>query len=51
MSDGKIEKMEKDFTPQVDALLPETESLAKVNISTRKETKRGRGADAYLSFL
>ncbi|KAI8338565.1 PCI domain-containing protein [Chlamydoabsidia padenii] len=29
MSDGKLEKMEKDFTPQVDALLPETESLAK----------------------
>ncbi|KAJ2956329.1 hypothetical protein NQZ79_g7790 [Umbelopsis isabellina] len=27
MSDGKIEKMEKDFSPQVDQLLPETESL------------------------
>lgn len=32
MSDeGKLEKMEKDFSPQVDALLPETESLTKVN--------------------
>jgi hypothetical protein len=30
MSDGKLEKMEKDFSPQVDALLPETEALAKV---------------------
>ncbi|ORZ15370.1 PCI domain-domain-containing protein [Absidia repens] len=29
MSDGKLEKMEKDFTPQVDALLPETEALTK----------------------
>ncbi|KAI7884502.1 PCI-domain-containing protein [Lichtheimia hyalospora FSU 10163] len=29
MSDGKLEKMEKDFSPQVDALLPETESLTK----------------------
>ncbi|ORX46523.1 PCI-domain-containing protein [Hesseltinella vesiculosa] len=29
MSEGKLEKMEKDFTPQVDALLPETEALAK----------------------
>ncbi|KAI8881666.1 PCI-domain-containing protein [Backusella circina FSU 941] len=29
MSDGKIEKMEKDFSPQVDVLLPETEALAK----------------------
>ncbi|KAI8068249.1 PCI domain-containing protein [Gongronella butleri] len=28
MSEGKIEKMEKDFTPQVDALIPETEQLA-----------------------
>ncbi|KAI8328533.1 PCI domain-containing protein [Choanephora cucurbitarum] len=28
MSDGKLEKMDKDFSPQVDALLPETESLA-----------------------
>jgi 26S proteasome regulatory subunit N5 len=37
MSDGKIEKMEKDFTPQVDALLPETESLAKVNRSKEEE--------------
>ncbi|KAI8383056.1 PCI domain-containing protein [Blakeslea trispora] len=27
MSDGKLEKMDKDFSPQVDALLPETESL------------------------
>jgi hypothetical protein len=30
MSDGKLEKMDKDFSPQVDALLPETEALAKV---------------------
>lgn len=30
MSDGKIEKMEKDFSPQVDQLLPETESLQQV---------------------
>ena len=30
MSDGKLEKMDKDFSPQVDALLPETEDLAKV---------------------
>lgn len=30
MSDGKLEKMDKDFSPQVDALLPETEGLAKV---------------------
>ncbi|CAO3592996.1 unnamed protein product [Absidia cylindrospora] len=29
MSHGKLEKMEKDFTPQVDALLPETEALTK----------------------
>ncbi|KAI9308024.1 PCI domain-containing protein [Cunninghamella echinulata] len=29
MSDGKLEKMEKDFSPQVDALIPETEALAK----------------------
>ncbi|KAF1800952.1 PCI domain-containing protein [Mucor lusitanicus] len=29
MSDGKLEKMDKDFSPQVDALLPETEGLAK----------------------
>ncbi|KAI8376518.1 PCI domain-containing protein [Radiomyces spectabilis] len=30
MSDeGKLEKMEKDFSPQVDALLPETEQLAR----------------------
>ncbi|KAI8087722.1 PCI domain-containing protein [Gilbertella persicaria] len=28
MSDGKLEKMDKDFSPQVDVLLPETESLA-----------------------
>ncbi|KAL1929511.1 hypothetical protein VTP01DRAFT_1649 [Rhizomucor pusillus] len=27
MSEGKLEKMEKDFSPQVDALLPETETL------------------------
>ena len=32
MSDGKLEKMDKDFSPQVDALLPETESLAQVSI-------------------
>lgn len=32
MSDGKLEKMDKDFSPQVDALLPETEGLAKVSI-------------------
>lgn len=30
MSDGKLEKMDKDFSPQVDALLPETEALTKV---------------------
>lgn len=30
MSDGKLEKMDKDFSPQVDILLPETEALAKV---------------------
>jgi 26S proteasome regulatory subunit N5 len=36
MSDGKLEKMDKDFSPQVDVLLPETEALAKVNpIKTR----------------
>ncbi|KAI9249957.1 PCI domain-containing protein [Helicostylum pulchrum] len=29
MSDGKLEKMDKDFSPQVDILLPETEALAK----------------------
>ncbi|EIE86787.1 hypothetical protein RO3G_11498 [Rhizopus delemar RA 99-880] len=29
MSDGRLEKMDKDFSPQVDALLPETEALAK----------------------
>ncbi|KAI9364761.1 PCI domain-containing protein [Pilaira anomala] len=29
MSDGKLEKMDKDFSPQVDVLLPETEALAK----------------------
>ncbi|KAG0770596.1 hypothetical protein G6F33_001046 [Rhizopus arrhizus] len=29
MSDGRLEKMDKDFSPQVDALLPETETLAK----------------------
>ncbi|KAI8636203.1 PCI domain-containing protein [Parasitella parasitica] len=29
MSDGRLEKMDKDFSPQVDALLPETEGLAK----------------------
>ncbi|KAI8970206.1 PCI domain-containing protein [Mycotypha africana] len=29
MSDGSLEKMEKDFSPQVDALLPETEGLTK----------------------
>ncbi|KAI9311776.1 PCI domain-containing protein [Dichotomocladium elegans] len=27
--EGKLEKMEKDFSPQVDALLPETETLTK----------------------
>jgi hypothetical protein len=30
MSDGKLEKMEKDFSPQVDLLLPETERLQQV---------------------
>ena len=30
MSDGKLEKMEKDYSPQVDALLPETDALLKV---------------------
>jgi 26S proteasome regulatory subunit N5 len=30
MSDGKLEKMDKDFSPQVDVLLPETEALTKV---------------------
>ncbi|RCI01695.1 26S proteasome non-ATPase regulatory subunit 12 [Rhizopus stolonifer] len=29
MSDGRLEKMDKDFSPQVDALFPETEALAK----------------------
>lgn len=29
MSEGKLEKMDKDFSPQVDVLLPETEALAK----------------------
>ncbi|KAI9494908.1 PCI domain-containing protein [Zychaea mexicana] len=29
MSDGKLEKMEKDYSPQVDALLPETDALVK----------------------
>ncbi|GAA5811776.1 hypothetical protein MFLAVUS_005219 [Mucor flavus] len=29
MSEGKLEKMDKDFSPQVDILLPETEALAK----------------------
>ncbi|KAG2194463.1 hypothetical protein INT47_003831 [Mucor saturninus] len=29
MSDGRLEKMDKDFSPQVDVLLPETEALAK----------------------
>ncbi|KAI7853733.1 PCI domain-containing protein [Circinella umbellata] len=29
MSDGKLEKMEKDYSPQVDALLPETDALLK----------------------
>ncbi|ORZ00496.1 PCI domain-domain-containing protein [Syncephalastrum racemosum] len=29
MSDGKLEKMEKDYSPQVDALLPETDELVK----------------------
>lgn len=33
MSDGRLEKMDKDFSPQVDALLPETETLAKVKQS------------------
>lgn len=33
MSDGRLEKMDKDFSPQVDALLPETEALAKVKQS------------------
>lgn len=33
MSDGRLEKMDKDFSPQVDALLPETEGLAKVRQS------------------
>lgn len=35
MSDGKLEKMDKDFSPQVDILLPETEALAKVIKSNR----------------
>ncbi|KAI7865946.1 PCI domain-containing protein [Spinellus fusiger] len=29
MSDGKLEKMDKDFSPQVDVLIPETENLVK----------------------
>ncbi|KAI9277240.1 PCI domain-containing protein [Phascolomyces articulosus] len=29
MSEGKLEKMEKDYSPQVDALLPETDALLK----------------------
>ncbi|KAI8983468.1 PCI domain-containing protein [Pilobolus umbonatus] len=29
MSDGKLEKMDKDFSPQVDVLIPETEALTK----------------------
>ncbi|KAI9022826.1 PCI domain-containing protein [Phycomyces nitens] len=29
MSDGKLEKMEKDYSPQVDVLIPETEALVK----------------------
>ena len=32
MSDGKLEKMEKDYSPQVDALLPETDALLKVQL-------------------
>jgi 26S proteasome regulatory subunit N5 len=32
MSDGKLEKMDKDFSPQVDVLLPETEALTKVRL-------------------
>lgn len=40
MSDGKLEKMEKDFSPQVDALLPETESLTKVDAGDRVSRKQ-----------
>lgn len=40
MSDGKLEKMEKDFSPQVDALLPETESLTKVDAGDRISNKQ-----------
>ncbi|KAL0083537.1 PCI domain-containing protein [Phycomyces blakesleeanus] len=29
MADGKLEKMEKDYSPQVDVLIPETEALVK----------------------
>ncbi|CEI90453.1 Putative 26S proteasome regulatory subunit N5 [Rhizopus microsporus] len=29
MSEGRLEKMDKDYSPQVDALLPETEALTK----------------------
>lgn len=38
MSDGKLEKMDKDFSPQVDILLPETEALAKVTRKKKKKT-------------
>lgn len=31
MSEGRLEKMDKDYSPQVDALLPETEALTKVS--------------------
>lgn len=34
MSDGTLEKMDKDFSPQVDALLPETEALTKVKFQS-----------------
>jgi 26S proteasome regulatory subunit N5 len=30
MSEGRLEKMDKDFSPQVDQLLPETEALQQV---------------------
>lgn len=42
MSEGKLEKMDKDFSPQVDVLLPETEALAKVK-NTWQKKRRGRG--------
>jgi hypothetical protein len=51
MTDGKLEKMEKDYSSVADVQLPAAEALAKVSFESSLTCQAGRLSEALDSLL